>query len=1397
MTEAAGRPALRGGSPGRAPTSLLGDTIRAEVVLGIADQRTLDAVVELLGADAASKPVRAGPPASATSAGAVPPYSIGTGLTPIHPAPEAEGESTGDGRTVSMREPTPGGRRPALPASLVLRFGGLTPAAIAGRPGGTRYAIAAAGMVVFAAFVILSGLGFVLIDPAGAAGWASFSLLAAVIFVIFSRFLLADTPMETRPDNHATGTPEGRSRYRFIPLAIILLVAVAISQPAAILVFHSKVDAELAIEARSLSLEQLARVDRNLAEGSRQITAQIDDLRQQRVGATRTVNAAARDYVIEITGSGPAGRAGLGPVALLKKEALDGAQAQLIKVNAELDVALRTRNERLAAVQDTAAREARSVKIRPIRVGGFLNEETALWKSVMTGSPWLVLGTVALFLVPLVVGIGSWRIGLSAQRAEVSGSAAPGRPRGLATTDEAVAEISHGNGNRWSRFFWRLSGFDPSFLDDPADRVFASSAAVLLMVCGLGAAAGLITAQVAANGHVSAVAVAMSLAVGTVCFLYDRLFLTYIPVNLESLDPAAPPLRRHSVTGYLIRCATAIIIAVAVSQPLLLQIFHTEIQDELVTRARAERDASVTQITRKFAVDISALSDQLAPDVEWVSLAQSETTRIRGELEVQRAGKGIGPSGDGSVERTLASQLADATAAFEQAQARLAADQTVVSQQTSRLNGEISATEGRLPARSKFGILERESVLFDVMSRSPAALASFIPVSATLALLGLGVPILRLAGGTRQYDLALAENRRAALRRATGEARGAAGPGRGDASENRGPRRRRASDALFWFGGVDSRYLSDAADRSFHSTASAVPILCGVVFFLGTADIVPTSGWLWTGARVAVAAAVVVNYRVVRVAVLSDPDRPLRGLGYPGATVFLMTVFLASIIVSQSVAFRFFATDIDTERVKEKRSLVVRLDSAAEHTRRARVTALSGPLAADRVVISRAWQVRSEARGDLIVFDQVSGHGPGLSTASRFTLLRAYQQADAAFLAAVANEEKRAASVRIAITANTAELQRARDAADAQATADKGVLARERALNGLLRHNGAASANYLTLVAVLVLVGLGALFFKWFERGSISAWLAASRDRRPSETYAVDPSPDLNSAWAAIGPDGQALENAAGAESDGAAHRSEDHDDADGSAGPSVRPVRQTWLVPADRPLAGESRPTPGWLRLDGELLPRAGARRGAATGTGTGSVPALLPRGTRRSFISESLAVTRWEGQIDVPTIVNRIARGQPLTALPRQPRRTNRLGVQLLLDVGPAMEPFLADVAALPEQIARVVGAPRLRILRFAGCPSRGAGARARPWPRYELPAAGTPVLIVTDFTQRSPWGPPPAPVVEWVSFLAQLRRAGARPLALVPSSPVGVDRRIATLLPVVAWDRARPSAAVRVRR
>lgn len=185
-----------------------------------------------------------------------------------------------------------------------------------------------------------------------------------------------------------------------------------------------------------------------------------------------------------------------------------------------------------------------------------------------------------------------------------------------------------------------------------------------------------------------------------------------------------------------------------------------------------------------------------------------------------------------------------------------------------------------------------------------------------------------------------------------------------------------------------------------------------------------------------------------------------------------------------------------------------------------------------------------------------------------------------------------------------------------------------------------------------------------------------------------------------------------------------------------------------------------------------------------------LVPVRLLRGFLQEAVGQVV-SGEVDVDELLDLVARGRFRGTLPRRRSRGFRMGVELLVDDGTAMQPFRYDVAHISGVLRKIAGPALVREWSFEGSPRDGLtapqGTLAPPWP----PPAGTTVLALTDLGIARPRGLPRCPPDHWIALAKQLARSGCRLVALVPYGP---RRWPASLLPwmeIVHWHDAKGSS------
>ncbi len=234
-------------------------------------------------------------------------------------------------------------------------------------------------------------------------------------------------------------------------------------------------------------------------------------------------------------------------------------------------------------------------------------------------------------------------------------------------------------------------------------------------------------------------------------------------------------------------------------------------------------------------------------------------------------------------------------------------------------------------------------------------------------------------------------------------------------------------------------------------------------------------------------------------------------------------------------------------------------------------------------------------------------------------------------------------------------------------------------------------------------------------------------------------------------------------------------------------PAAQAVLLPLP-PLRAEATP-PAWLADGAPALARGVLQASALQD------PLFSPQ-TTRALGAAVAGVLAADGDVDVDRLVVALATREPLRGLPRQAVWTLRRGLQVLVDTGPGMLPFDADVQQLLAVLQRLLGADRLQVQAFADEPLHGClPADAAERSGWQRPAPGVPVLLLSDLGIARPAGlPPRRSAATWRPFVQAAALAGHPLRALLPYAPARWPSGLGSTLQLLRWDRHTTVAAVR---
>lgn len=169
-------------------------------------------------------------------------------------------------------------------------------------------------------------------------------------------------------------------------------------------------------------------------------------------------------------------------------------------------------------------------------------------------------------------------------------------------------------------------------------------------------------------------------------------------------------------------------------------------------------------------------------------------------------------------------------------------------------------------------------------------------------------------------------------------------------------------------------------------------------------------------------------------------------------------------------------------------------------------------------------------------------------------------------------------------------------------------------------------------------------------------------------------------------------------------------------------------------------------------------------------------------------LSLRQESAQLDVPPLVERLARGEMPPRLPRRMQQGWAGTCQVLIDFAEALAPFWDDFHGLRQRLEPLRGVQGLTVLAFPDGDPEGRCLAWSPaqyeWQEregYTLQAAGTPVLVLSDLGCHDVTGARRRP---WRRLGQRLRRAGCPPVALMPCPPCYWDGEVTQLFAPVCW-------------
>ncbi len=224
-----------------------------------------------------------------------------------------------------------------------------------------------------------------------------------------------------------------------------------------------------------------------------------------------------------------------------------------------------------------------------------------------------------------------------------------------------------------------------------------------------------------------------------------------------------------------------------------------------------------------------------------------------------------------------------------------------------------------------------------------------------------------------------------------------------------------------------------------------------------------------------------------------------------------------------------------------------------------------------------------------------------------------------------------------------------------------------------------------------------------------------------------------------------------------------------------------------------QERKRPAWLEQV-EVFPKPEARAPAIPTT----EPLFRPDWTR-GILSGAFSVSRLEGVIDIPAVIEQICRGDALDVLPRVRWSTLARGVQLWIDRGEGMTPYASDQKWMAQKIRNVVGGHALEVVYFSSSPVRGAGTGSRrmwkPFEELPPPRVGTTVVALTDLgIPEARLRERQAQPEEWIAFSRHFQSLQCPVVAFVPYPQQRWPEELLKHIVIFPWDRKTSASKIR---
>ncbi len=184
-----------------------------------------------------------------------------------------------------------------------------------------------------------------------------------------------------------------------------------------------------------------------------------------------------------------------------------------------------------------------------------------------------------------------------------------------------------------------------------------------------------------------------------------------------------------------------------------------------------------------------------------------------------------------------------------------------------------------------------------------------------------------------------------------------------------------------------------------------------------------------------------------------------------------------------------------------------------------------------------------------------------------------------------------------------------------------------------------------------------------------------------------------------------------------------------------------------------------------------------------------LIPWSRMWPFLFKSLSLPREFARVDEGEAVKRISSGTPLRSIPFKKKVTWVQSSQIILDFNNNLTPLWDEISGLYNSLEKIRGKFGLEVLQTESMPegpyiNKGVGHS------YRVPEQGSPIFIISDLGY---YDKPGKRRRAWILFGKRLRRAGFKPVVLVPCTKRIWDEDLTKYFYHVCWDRGEGALTI----